>query len=166
LREWAGILVFDLQYSMRCAALVETCFSSLGRMVAFQVKQPWLGCCLQGSVLIESDPCGLDYQSCKNALLVTDLRWRRPFRLPNERQIANALSDIGKAVSEPPAESGVIGNFISHSAINGQRGIRQATHSICVASVAIFLWPFSAQKSLVKSKIPQFQQNKAYINEI
>jgi hypothetical protein len=33
--------------------LVETCFSSLGRMVAFPGKQPWLGCCLQGSVLIE-----------------------------------------------------------------------------------------------------------------
>jgi hypothetical protein len=45
--------------------LVETCFSSLGRMVAFQVKRPWLGCCLQGSVLIECDPCRLDHQSCK-----------------------------------------------------------------------------------------------------
>jgi len=33
--------------------LVETCFSSLGRMVAFPAKRPWLGCCLQGSVLIE-----------------------------------------------------------------------------------------------------------------
>jgi len=33
--------------------LVETCFSSLGRMVAFPGKRPWLGCCLQGSVLIE-----------------------------------------------------------------------------------------------------------------
>jgi hypothetical protein len=30
--------------------LVETCFSSLGRMVAFPGKRPWLGCCLQGSV--------------------------------------------------------------------------------------------------------------------
>jgi len=40
---------WDLQYSMRRAALVETCFSSLGRMVAFQVKRPWLGCCLQYS---------------------------------------------------------------------------------------------------------------------
>ena len=35
------------------AALVETCFSSLGRMVAFPGKRPWLGCCLAGSVLIE-----------------------------------------------------------------------------------------------------------------
>ena len=33
--------------------LVETCFSSLGRMVAFPGERPWLGCCLQGSVLIE-----------------------------------------------------------------------------------------------------------------
>jgi len=33
--------------------LVETCFSSLGRMVAFPGKRPWLGCCLQES-LIES----------------------------------------------------------------------------------------------------------------
>jgi len=33
--------------------LVETCFSSLGRMVGFPGKRPWLGCCLQGSVLIE-----------------------------------------------------------------------------------------------------------------
>ena len=33
--------------------LVETCFSSLDRMVAFPGKRPWLGCCLQGSVLIE-----------------------------------------------------------------------------------------------------------------
>jgi hypothetical protein len=33
--------------------LVETCFSSLGRMVAFPSKRPWLGCCLQGLVLIE-----------------------------------------------------------------------------------------------------------------
>ena len=33
--------------------LVETCFSSLGRMVAFPGKRPWLACCLQGSVLIE-----------------------------------------------------------------------------------------------------------------
>ena len=33
--------------------LVETCFSSLGRMVAFPGKRPWLGCCLAGSVLIE-----------------------------------------------------------------------------------------------------------------
>jgi len=33
--------------------LVETCFSSLGRMVAFPGKRPWLGCCLQGSALIE-----------------------------------------------------------------------------------------------------------------
>jgi hypothetical protein len=33
--------------------LVETCCSSLGRMVAFLGKRPWLGCCLQGSVLIE-----------------------------------------------------------------------------------------------------------------
>jgi hypothetical protein len=33
--------------------LVETCLSSLGRMVAFPGKRPWLGCCLQGSVLIE-----------------------------------------------------------------------------------------------------------------
>jgi hypothetical protein len=33
--------------------LVETCFSSLGRMVAFPGKRTWLGCCLQGSVLIE-----------------------------------------------------------------------------------------------------------------
>jgi len=40
---------WDLQYSMRRAALVKTCFSSLGRMVAFQVKRPWLGCCLQYS---------------------------------------------------------------------------------------------------------------------
>jgi hypothetical protein len=32
---------------------VETCFSSLGRMVAFPGKRPWLGCCLEGSVLIE-----------------------------------------------------------------------------------------------------------------
>jgi hypothetical protein len=33
--------------------LVETCFSSLGRMVAFPGKRPWLGCCLQGLALIE-----------------------------------------------------------------------------------------------------------------
>src|SRR5215469_5980759 len=33
--------------------LVETCFSSLRRMVAFPGKRPWLGCCLQGSVLLE-----------------------------------------------------------------------------------------------------------------
>ena len=33
--------------------LVETCFSSLGRMVAFPGKRPWLGCCLQGITLIE-----------------------------------------------------------------------------------------------------------------
>jgi len=32
---------------------VETCFSSLGRMVAFPGKRPWLGCYLEGSVLIE-----------------------------------------------------------------------------------------------------------------
>jgi hypothetical protein len=50
---------------MRRAALMETCFSSLGRMVAFHVKRPWLGCCLQGSVLIDFDPCRLDHQSCK-----------------------------------------------------------------------------------------------------
>jgi hypothetical protein len=34
--------------------LVETCFSSLGRMVAFPGKRPWLGCCLQGWVLKNS----------------------------------------------------------------------------------------------------------------
>ena len=34
--------------------LVETCFSSLGRMVAFPGKRPWLDCCLQASALIES----------------------------------------------------------------------------------------------------------------
>src|ERR1700757_3496928 len=33
--------------------LVETCFSSLGWMVAFPGKRPWLGCCLQGLALIE-----------------------------------------------------------------------------------------------------------------
>jgi hypothetical protein len=33
--------------------LVETCFSSLGWMVAFPGKRPWLGCCLQGFALIE-----------------------------------------------------------------------------------------------------------------
>jgi len=33
--------------------LVETCFSPLGRMVAFPGKRPWLGCCLQGLALIE-----------------------------------------------------------------------------------------------------------------
>jgi hypothetical protein len=33
--------------------LVESCFSSLGGMVAFPGKRPWLACCLQGSVLIE-----------------------------------------------------------------------------------------------------------------
>ena len=48
--------------------LVETCFSSLGRMVAFQIKRPWLGCCHQGSVLIECDPCRLDHQSCKTGM--------------------------------------------------------------------------------------------------
>jgi hypothetical protein len=36
-----------------CGGLVETCFSSLGRVVALPGKPPWLGCCLQGSVLIE-----------------------------------------------------------------------------------------------------------------
>jgi hypothetical protein len=44
-----GFGFWDLQYSMRRAALVKTCFSSLGRMVTFQVKRPWLGCCLQYS---------------------------------------------------------------------------------------------------------------------
>jgi len=33
--------------------IVETCFSSLGRMVAFPGKRPWPGCCLQGLALIE-----------------------------------------------------------------------------------------------------------------
>jgi len=33
--------------------LVETCFSSFGRTVAFPGKRPWLGCCLQGLALIE-----------------------------------------------------------------------------------------------------------------
>jgi hypothetical protein len=33
--------------------LVETCFSSLGRMVAFPGKRPWLGCCVQGNALID-----------------------------------------------------------------------------------------------------------------
>jgi hypothetical protein len=33
--------------------LVETCFSSLGRMAAFPGKRPWLGSCLQGLALIE-----------------------------------------------------------------------------------------------------------------
>jgi len=33
--------------------LVETCFSSLGWMVAFPGKRPWLGCWLQGLALIE-----------------------------------------------------------------------------------------------------------------
>jgi hypothetical protein len=33
--------------------LVETCFSSLGRMVAFPGKRPWLGCCLQANALSE-----------------------------------------------------------------------------------------------------------------
>jgi len=33
--------------------LVGTCFSSLGRMVAFPGKRPWLGRCLQGLALIE-----------------------------------------------------------------------------------------------------------------
>jgi hypothetical protein len=37
----------------KAAELVETCFSSLGRMVAFPGKRPWLGCCLQGLALIE-----------------------------------------------------------------------------------------------------------------
>jgi hypothetical protein len=35
--------------------LVETCFSSLGRMVAFPRKRPWFGCCLQAKAL--SDQC-------------------------------------------------------------------------------------------------------------
>jgi hypothetical protein len=42
-----------------------------------------------------------------NLLLVTDLRWRRPFRLPNARQIANALSDIGKAVRRTSCNVGL-----------------------------------------------------------
>ena len=33
--------------------LVETCFSSLGRMVAFPGKRPWLGCFLPVLALIE-----------------------------------------------------------------------------------------------------------------
>jgi hypothetical protein len=33
--------------------LVETCFSSFGRTVAFRGKRPWLACCLQGLALIE-----------------------------------------------------------------------------------------------------------------
>jgi hypothetical protein len=33
--------------------LVETCFSSLGRMAAFSGERSWLGCCLQGLALIE-----------------------------------------------------------------------------------------------------------------
>jgi hypothetical protein len=54
--------------------LVETCFSSLGRMVAFPGKRPWLGCCLEGSVLIEcalspthspNDPCGTLQDTCR-----------------------------------------------------------------------------------------------------
>jgi hypothetical protein len=35
--------------------LVEACFSSLGRMVAFPGKRPWLGCCLQANALTEPD---------------------------------------------------------------------------------------------------------------
>ena len=50
------------------------------------------------------------------------------------------------------------GNF-NLTAITGNR-LRQATHSIGVADIVIFLLPFSAQNSLVKSKIPQLQQNK------
>src|SRR5262245_23718342 len=36
-----------------CGVLVDTCFSSLGRIVAVPAERPWLGCCLQGAVLIE-----------------------------------------------------------------------------------------------------------------
>jgi hypothetical protein len=41
-----------------------------------------------------------------------------------------------------------------------------ATHSIAVVSAVVFLLPFSAQKSHVKGKIPQLEQNKANKNEI
>ena len=46
------------------------------------------------------------------------------------------------------------GNFISHSAITAKGD--QASHSFYLrCECCNFLWPFSAQKSLVKSKIPQ-----------
>jgi hypothetical protein len=50
--------------------------------------------------------------------------------------------------------------------IRANSSVRKATHSIGVVVTAIFLLPFSAQKSLVKSKIPQIHQNKANKNEI
>ena len=62
--------------------LVETCFSLLGRMAAVPDKRPWLGCCLQGSVLIECNlkirristdkrACRYQLQNCCHAEIET-----------------------------------------------------------------------------------------------
>ena len=68
---------------------METCFSSLGRMVAFPGKRPCLSCCLEGSVLIE---CYLKRDSAD---------WYREtqfdpsifHRVFNERIIVKSLAD-------------------------------------------------------------------------
>ena len=79
--------------------LVESCFSLLGRMVAFPGKRPWLGCCLQGLAL--NDCYHFDWPRTAYRRDISPLRNRRSSTSPRSSRIP-----LGKYRFPPPITTG------------------------------------------------------------